>query len=61
MAAKEISFSINRYDADGYKFEDGVYFNIDDFSFKVCDSTDDLKDVLTNIKDIVWEITGDEV
>lgn len=56
MAISKITYFINLYDRDGDLFETGVFFNIGDSFFKVCDTPEELADVIDHIDGIQQEI-----
>jgi hypothetical protein len=56
MAVSKITYFVNQYDKDGDLFEEGVFLSIGNSSFKVCDSVEELSEVLSLLKNIQKEI-----
>ena len=56
MAISEITYFVNHYDKDGDLFEEGVFLSIRSSSFKVCDSVEELSDVISHLESIQKEI-----
>lgn len=55
--AKNISFSVDRFDADGDKWEDGVYFHFGETSIRVANlNNDDLDALEDRVKCLIQEI-----
>lgn len=55
--SKNISFSVNRFDSDGSKWEDGVYFHFGETSIRVADlSNNDLDALEDRVKCLISEI-----
>ncbi len=54
------TFSIDRFDADGDAWENGVYLHFGHAAVKVCDSPSDYRDFVANLSFMAAEINGEQ-
>lgn len=56
MSATRIYFTVNEYDKDGDVFKEGIFFNFGDTKIWVCQTADELDEIIDNIRSIKDEI-----
>lgn len=59
MAITKIYYFVNHYDEHGDLFENGIFLSIGPVSFKLCDTVDEISDVISNLENIQKEIKQD--